>query len=158
MMMIEKASKVDFRKDHEMTDLKPQFLNEPVISMDVPSSSTAHRSSHSGSAAPPPARSSSSSGGVLRVLKSVFAWCRDTRQRQDVILSNQRRLSEKMGIDEFDDFPLPVPPLVDDPFASLSTADLVAMEADDDDTEGGSGSEYEEEEGDDDGDDEDYDE
>jgi hypothetical protein len=55
-------------------------------------------------------------------------------------------------------FPLPVPPLVDDPFASVSTADLVAMEADDDDTEGGSGSEYEEEEGNDDGDDEDYDE
>jgi hypothetical protein len=63
-----------------------------------------------------------------------------------------------MGIDEFDDFPLPVPPLVDDPFTSLSTVDLVAMEADDDDTEGGSGSGYEEEEGDDDGDDEDYDE
>jgi hypothetical protein len=60
-----------------------------------------------------------------------------------------------MGIDEF---PLPVPPLVDDPFASLSAADLIAMEAnDDDDTEGGSSSKYEdEEEGDD--DDEDYDE
>jgi hypothetical protein len=59
-----------------------------------------------------------------------------------------------MGIDEFDEFPLPMPPLDDDPFASLSAADLATMEVDDDDAEDGSRSEYEEEEGDD----EDYDE
>jgi hypothetical protein len=123
--------------------------------MDVPSPSATPRTSRSGSATPPLAHSSSSSGGVLRVLKSMFAWCRDTCQCQDVLLSNQRYQNEKMGIDEF---PLPVPPLDDDPFASLSAADLIAMEAnDDDDTEGGSSSKYEdEEEGDD--DDEDYDE
>jgi hypothetical protein len=113
MMMIEKVSKIYFWKDHEMTDLKPQFLNEPMISMDVPSSS----------AAP----SSSSSSGVLRVLKSMFPWCRDTCQRQDVILSNQRCLSEKMGINKFNEFPLPVPHLDDDPFTSLSTTDLTAI-------------------------------
>jgi hypothetical protein len=52
-----------------------------------------------------------------------------------------------MGINKFDDFPLSVPPLNDDPFASLSVDDIAAMEAnpDDDDTDG-SGSEYEEEE------------
>jgi hypothetical protein len=33
-----------------------------------------------------------------------------------------------MGIDEFNEFPLLVPHLVDDPFASLSTADLTTME------------------------------
>jgi hypothetical protein len=71
-----------------------------------------------------------------------------------VILSNQRCQSEKMGIDEFDEFPLPMPPLDDDPFASLSAVDLATMEVDDDDAEDGSRSEYEEEEGDD----EDYDE
>jgi hypothetical protein len=59
-----------------------------------------------------------------------------------------------MGIDEFDEFPLPMPPLDDDPFASLSAVDLATMEVDDDDAEDGSRSEYEEEEGDD----EDYDE
>jgi hypothetical protein len=59
-----------------------------------------------------------------------------------------------MGIDEFDEFPLPMPPLDDDPFASLSAADLATMKVDDDDAEDGSRSEYEEEEGDD----EDYDE
>jgi hypothetical protein len=74
-----------------------------------------------------------------------------------VILSNQRRLSKKIGIDKFDEFPLLVLLLDDDPFASISTADLAAMEAND--AEGGSGSEYEEEdEGDGDDDDEDYDE
>jgi hypothetical protein len=90
MIMIGRVSKIDFLKDHEMMDLKPQFLNKPVISMDVPSPSVAPRSTRSGSATPPPARSSSSSGGVLRVLKSMFAWCCDTCQRQDVLLSNQR--------------------------------------------------------------------
>jgi hypothetical protein len=156
-MMIEKVSKINFRKYHEMTDLTPQFPNEPVISMDVPSPSVAPRSSCSGSAPPPPTLSSSSSGGVLRVLKSMRAWCHDTHQHQDVILSNQRRLSEKMGINEFNEIPLLVPPLDDDPFTSLSTMGLTTMEAnDDDDAEGGSSSEYDEEEGDD--DDEDYDE
>jgi hypothetical protein len=37
MMIIEKVSKIEFLKNHEMIDLKPQFLNEPIISMDVPS-------------------------------------------------------------------------------------------------------------------------
>jgi hypothetical protein len=92
---------------------------------------------------PPLGRSSSSSGGVHRVLKSKLAWCRDTHQCQDVLLSNQRRQNRKMGIDEF---PLPVPPLDDDPFASLSVADITAMEATPDDNADGSDSEYEEEE------------
>jgi hypothetical protein len=61
-----------------------------------------------------------------------------------------------MGIDEFDEFHLPVPPLDDDPFASLSATDLVVMEAAADDDANGSSSEYEEEEGDD--NDKDYDE
>jgi hypothetical protein len=84
------------------------------------------------------------------VLKSMFAWCCDTRQCQDVLISNQRCLADRMGVNEFDEFPLLVPPLDDDPFTSLSAADRTAMEANDDDTEGGSSSEYEEEEGDED--------
>jgi hypothetical protein len=75
----------------------------------------------------------------------MFAWCRDTRQCQYVLLSNQRRQNEKMGIDEFDEFPLLVPPLDDDPFASHSAVDLIGMEATADNAEDGSGSEYEEE-------------
>jgi hypothetical protein len=43
-----------------------------------------------------------------------------------MLLSNQRRQNKKMGIDEFS---LPVPPLDDDPFATLSAADIAAMEA-----------------------------
>jgi hypothetical protein len=78
----------------------------------------------------------------------MFAWCRDTRQCQDVLLSNQRRQNKKMGIDEFDEFPLPMPPLDDDPFASLSTVDIAAMEATPDVDEA-TDSEYEEEEYDD---------
>jgi hypothetical protein len=46
-----------------------------------------------------------------------------------------------MGIDEF---PPPVLPLDDDPFVSLSVADIAAMEAALDDDEDGSDSEYEE--------------
>jgi hypothetical protein len=147
MMMIEKVSKIYFLKDHEMMDLKLQFLNETEISMDVSSPFVVPRSFCSGSAPPPLACSSSSSSSVLRVLKSMFDWCHDTRQCQDVLLSNQKCQNEKMGIDKFDEFPLPMPPLDDDPFASLSIMDLVAMEAadDDDDDTNGSGNEYEEE-------------
>jgi hypothetical protein len=65
-----------------------------------------------------------------------------------VLLSNQRHQNEKLGIDEFDEFPLLVPPLDDDPFASLSTADLAAMEAAPDGDEEASGSEYQEDEDD----------
>jgi hypothetical protein len=79
----------------------------------------------------------------------MFAWCCDTHQCQDVLLSNQRRQNEKLGIDEFDEFPLPVPPLDDDPFTSLSTADLAAMEASPIGDEETSGSKYEEDEDDD---------
>jgi hypothetical protein len=89
------------------------------------------------------------------VLKNIFDWCRDTRQRQDVLLSNQRHQNEKMGFNEFDEFPLPVPLLDDDLFASLYTADIAAMVVAPD-IDKASGSRYEEdEEGkDDDGDDE----
>jgi hypothetical protein len=132
MMVIEKVSGIEFLKDHEITDFKSQFLTAPIITMDVPSTSAAPRSTRSSTAAPPPTTSSSSSDGDLRVLKSMFAWCRDTHQCQDVLLSNQRRQNKKMG------------PFADEnPFASLFTANLATMEAapadDDDDS-----SEYEE--------------
>jgi hypothetical protein len=117
MMMIERVTGREFLKDHEITNLKPQNLTAPTITMDVPSSSVAPCTTHSASAAPPSGRSSSSSGGVLRVLKSMFAWCCDTRQRKDMLLSNQRCQNKKMGIDKF---PSLVPPLDDDPFVSLS--------------------------------------
>jgi hypothetical protein len=139
MMMIEMISGIDFLKDHKITDLKPHFLARPILIRDMPSSS----------AAPPLApTSSSSSDSVLQVLKGMFAWCCDTHQCQDVLLSNQRCQNEKMGIDKFDEFPLPEPPLDHDPFASLSTVDLVAMEASPLGDEEASGSEYEEDEDD----------
>jgi hypothetical protein len=80
----------------------------------------------------------------------MFAWCRDTHQHQDVLLSNQRCQNDKLGIDEFDEFLLPVPSPDDDPFASLFTADLVALEASLVGDEEASDSEYEEDEDDDD--------
>jgi hypothetical protein len=122
MMLIEKVTDREFLKDHEINDLKPQNPTAPTITMDVPSSSVAPHPSCSVLAAPRPPHPSSSMGGVLMVIKSMFAWCRDTRQRQDVLLSNQKCQNEKMGIDEFDEFSLSMPPLDDDPFASLSTA------------------------------------
>jgi hypothetical protein len=74
-----------------------------------------------------------------------------------VLLSNQRRENEKLGINKFNEFSLPVPPLDDDPFASLSATDIIATEAAINDTEDGFDSEYDKgEEGD--GDDDDYDE
>jgi hypothetical protein len=156
MMMIERVSGIEFLRDHEITDLRPRFSAAPIITKDVPFTSTPPRSTHSVTTAPllAPPSSSSSLGGVLRVIKIMFAWCHDTRQRQDVLLSNQRHQNEKLGIGEFSP---PVLTIDDDPFASLFTADIAAMEAAIDDTEGGFGSEYdEEEEGDD--DDEGYDE
>jgi hypothetical protein len=66
MMMIEKVMGIDFIKDKEITDLKPQFPAALVITMDVPSTSAAPHSRCSGTVAPPPATSSSSSGGILR--------------------------------------------------------------------------------------------
>jgi hypothetical protein len=73
MMMIEKVIEIDFVKDHEMTDLKPQFLTTLIISMNVPSTSAAPRYTHSSTAATPPATSSSSSSGILRALKDIFS-------------------------------------------------------------------------------------
>jgi hypothetical protein len=71
-----------------------------------------------------------------------------------MLFSNQRCQNEKIGINKF---PLPMPPLDDDPFATLSTIDITAMEAAPNVEEDGSGSEYEDEkEGEE--DDEDYDE
>jgi hypothetical protein len=142
MLLIERVTGRELLKDHEIMNLKPQNPIAPTITMDIPSTSVAPCSTHSRSA-PPPDRSFSSSDGVLRVLKSMFAWCHGTRQCQDVLLSNQRCQNETMGIDEF---PSPVPPLDDDPFASLSSADIVTMKAIDDDASG-SKSQYEEEEG-----------
>jgi hypothetical protein len=40
MMMIEKVSGIEFLKDHEITNLKPQFPVAPIITKDVPSTST----------------------------------------------------------------------------------------------------------------------
>jgi hypothetical protein len=96
---------------------------------------------------PPLATSSSSSSGILRALKHIFGWCRDTRQRQDVILNNQHRQNEHMGITDFDEFSLPEPPLVDCPFASLYGADGATMEAAPDDNVASSSAYEEEEEG-----------
>jgi hypothetical protein len=63
-----------------------------------------------------------------------------------------------MGINDFDKFPLPVPPLDDDPFAFLSATNITTMEAAPDaNNADGSESEYEEEEEGEE-DDEDYDE
>jgi hypothetical protein len=90
MMMIERVTGREFLKDHEIIDLKPQNPTTPTITMDVPSTSPAPCSTCSGTAAPPSAHSPSS-GGVLRVFKSMFAWCRDTHRRQDVLINNQRR-------------------------------------------------------------------
>jgi hypothetical protein len=80
-MMIERVTRQEFLKDSEITDLKPQNPTSPTITMDNPSTSATPRTTHSGSVAPTSGHSSSSSSGVLRVLKSIFAWCRDTRQR-----------------------------------------------------------------------------
>jgi hypothetical protein len=80
----------------------------------------------------------------------MFAWCWNTRQRQDVLLGSQHRQNEKMGLDDFDEFPLLESPQDEDPFASLSAMDLAAMEAapaDDDDE----GSEYEDDDEEDNG-------
>jgi hypothetical protein len=76
MMMIEKVSGIEFLKDHEFTDLKPQFPAAPIITKDVPSTLAPQPppSTRSGTVVPPLTCSSSSSlGGVLRVLKSMFA-------------------------------------------------------------------------------------
>jgi hypothetical protein len=150
MMMIERISGIDFLKDHKITDLKPQFPMRPTPIQDMPSSSAAPPSIRSSTTTPPPApASSSTSGSDLRVLKSMFSWCHDTRQHQDVLLSNQRCQNEKLGIDKIDEFPLPMHSLDDDPFTSLSAADLAAMEACPVGDEEASDSEYEEDEDDD---------
>jgi hypothetical protein len=140
-MLIERATGREFLKDHEITDLKPQNLTAPTITMDVPSSTVAPHTTRTNSAPPTSGHFSSSPGGVLRLLKSILAWWRDTHQHQDILLSNQTRQNEKMGINEFS---LLVPPLDDDSFASLSIADIAAMEAAPAAAADGFGSEYEE--------------
>jgi hypothetical protein len=127
MMMIEKVRSINFVKDAFITDINPQAPTEPTISNDVPYTSAAP-STRSGTTTPPPP-TPSTSGGLLRVLKSMFCICQDTQQREDIPLSNQCLQNEKLGIDEFDAFPLVEPSLDEDPFASLTHTDLAAMGA-----------------------------
>jgi hypothetical protein len=147
MMMIEKVTGVDFVKDIEITDIKPQALIVPIISIDVPYTFAPPRSTCSGTAPPPP--TSSSTGSILRVLKSIFYMFQDTRQHQDVLISKHHQ-NDKLGLNEFDEFPLHEPPLDEDPFSFISPTDLSAMgdapTADDD------GNEYEDDEDDEDDD------
>jgi hypothetical protein len=117
MMMIEKVSGIEFVKDTFITDIKPQASIELIITKGMPSFSAAC-STHSDMAPPPP--TSSSGGGLLRVLKSMFHMCQDTRQCQDILLTIQHRQNEKLNIDESDEFPLVEPPLDEDLFASLT--------------------------------------
>jgi hypothetical protein len=124
MMMIEKVSGLTFVKDVFITDMKPQATTEPTISKDVPSTSTAPTIRFSTTPS-----SSSGDSSLLRLLKSMFRMCQDTRQRQDILLSNQHLQNEKINIDEIDDFPFVEPPLDGDPFASLTLTDLAAMGA-----------------------------
>jgi hypothetical protein len=119
-MMIEKVIGKEFVKDVFITEIKSQAPTELTISPNVPSSSAA-RSTCFGATPPPP---TSSLGGLLRVFKSMFRVCRDTRQRQDVLLSNQHCQNEKLDIDEF---PLPEPPIDEDPFVSLTPVKLATM-------------------------------
>jgi hypothetical protein len=44
-----------------------------------------------------------------------------------VLLSNQHHQNDKLGLNKFDEFPLPEPPLDKDPFAFLSPTDLASM-------------------------------
>jgi hypothetical protein len=46
-----------------------------------------------------------------------------------MLFSNQHHQNDHMDIADFDEFPLPKPPLISDPFASLFAADIAAMEA-----------------------------
>jgi hypothetical protein len=73
----------------------------------------------------------------------------DMRQHQDVLISKHHQ-NDKLGLNEFDEFPLHEPPLDEDPFAFISPTDLSAMgdapTADDD------GNEYEDDEDDEDDD------
>jgi hypothetical protein len=145
MMMIEKISGITFVKDMFITDIKPQAPTKPIITqaMPPPAATPSTRSSTA------PSSSSSSGSGLLKVLKSMFHMCRDTRQRQDILLSNQRHLHQKFKLEEFDEFPMVDPPLDDDPFASLTPTELAPMGVaapgplnDDDDDDDGS-SDYE---------------
>jgi hypothetical protein len=136
MMMIEKVTDIEFVKDFEITDIKPQAPTTSTYSPDVSSSSAAPGTTRSGTAPPPP--TSSSIGGILRVLKRMFRMCQDTRGCQDVLLNNRRHQNDNLGLNEFDEFPLPEPPLDEDPFAFLSPTELASMGAapgDDDDDE-----------------------
>jgi hypothetical protein len=72
MMMIAKEMGIDFVKDIEITNIKPQASTTLTITMDVPSTSAASCSTCSSTATPPLI---SSSGGLLRVLKSMFHMC-----------------------------------------------------------------------------------
>jgi hypothetical protein len=105
MMLIERVTGHEFLKDHEITDPKPQNPIAPTITMDVPSMPMAPRTTRAGSAALPLGRSSSSSGSILRVLKNMFAWCCDTCQRQDVLLTSKEAQTRRWALMSSTSFP-----------------------------------------------------
>jgi hypothetical protein len=127
--MIESVAREKFYKDVRHDSLHPAVPKDPRAPR-AGSSATPSRTSRSGGApsAPPP------NSGILKMLWGIFATCRRTNQRLDVmdqrlqiVRCNQEIIHSQRDkpLQEFSDAPI-FPP-VPDPYGSLTLAKLAAF-------------------------------
>jgi hypothetical protein len=138
MALVEAMSKRTFIKDVEHIPLHPkkQYNSLPPSAASVPSAATTSSSDE-------PRSSSSGRSTFFKLFKGLFSICQSNKQtmdvvreRQEVLPKNQRNLHQKMQVEQpFVEFS-PVEALLElsDPFASLTTTEMVYLGMDAPDT------------------------
>jgi hypothetical protein len=132
--LIETVAHERFYKDvaHEL--LHPAVLKDPRSHLTSPPPDVAPtRTTHSGGAS---SSSSITNSRFLKMFQGIFAMCRHTDQRMDVMETyldivhrNQEIIHSQQDapLIEFPDVPVYPPPLIPDPYASLTLAELAAF-------------------------------
>jgi hypothetical protein len=131
--MIESVAQEKFYKDVCHDPLRPVVLKDPRVSCAGSSTRPAAAPSHttrSGGASSAPATNS----GILKMLRGIFATCRRTDQRLDVmdqrlqIVRRNQEIIHSQREELLQEFPgVPVFPPVLDPYSSLTPAELAAF-------------------------------
>jgi hypothetical protein len=131
--MIEPMALEKFYKDVRHDSLRPAVPKDPRAShvgSSAASTAAPSRTTHSGGAPSAPATNS----GILKMLRGIFATCRRTDQRLDVmdqclqiVLRNQEIIHSQRDepLQKFPD--IPIFSLVPGPYGSLAPAELAAF-------------------------------
>jgi hypothetical protein len=128
--MIESVAQEKFYKDVRHDSLRPAVPNYPRASRAGSSAATPSRTTHSGGA--PSAHATNS--GILKMLRGIFATCRRTDQRLDVmdqrlqIVQRNKEIIHSQRDEPLQEFPdVPIFSPIPNPYDSLTPAELAAF-------------------------------